>query len=48
MEQLYNKDPQKITNYYIRDDSKPRKNFTGGYRRDKRRDFYRDYDEPEN
>lgn len=32
MEQLYLKDPFKITNYNIRDESKMRKNFGGGFR----------------
>lgn len=39
------KDPNKITNFYIRDDK--RKNFGGGFRREKRREVYRDFDEPE-
>jgi hypothetical protein len=47
MEQLYNKDPFKITNYYIRDENKARRNFSGGFRREKRKENYRDFDEPE-
>jgi hypothetical protein len=48
MEQLYNKDPFKITNYYIRDENKVRKNYAGGFRREPRkRDNYRDFDEPD-
>jgi hypothetical protein len=45
MEQIYMKDPNKITNYTIRDDR--RKIFGGGFRREKRKEVYRDYDEPE-
>jgi hypothetical protein len=37
MEQLYLKDPFKITSYYIRDENKMRKNFGGGFRRERRR-----------
>ena len=44
MEQIYMKDPNKITNYTIRDDR--RKSFGGGFRREKRKEVYRDYDEP--
>ena len=33
MEFLYYKDPNKITLYTIRDESKIRKNFGGGFRR---------------
>ena len=47
MEQLYLKDPFKITSYSSRDDNKMRKNFSGGYKRDRRKEPYRDYDEPE-
>ena len=48
MEQLYNKDPFKITNYYIRDENKVRKNYAGGFRREPRkRENYRDFDEPD-
>ena len=46
MEQLYIKDPNKITNYSIREDNKMRKNFGGGFRREKRKEVYRDFDEP--
>jgi hypothetical protein len=42
MEQLYLKDPNKITNYTIRDDRK--KSFGGGFRREKRKEVYRDFD----
>lgn len=45
MDQLYLKDPNKITNYTIRDDR--RKSFGGGFRREKRKEVYRDFDEPE-
>ena len=47
MEQLYLKDPFKITKYYLRDENKVRKHYSGGYRREKKRETYRDYDEPE-
>lgn len=47
MEQLYIKDPNKVTTYSIRDESKMRKSFGGGFRREKRKEVYRDYDEPE-
>ncbi len=47
MEQLYLKDPFKITNYNIRDESKMRKNFGGGFKRERRKETYRDFDEPE-
>lgn len=40
------KDPNKITGYYIRDENK-RKNFGGGFRREKRKEVYRDFDAPE-
>ena len=46
MEQLYIKDSNKITNYSIREDNKMRKNFGGGFRREKRKEVYRDFDEP--
>lgn len=46
MEQLYHADPMKITNYSHRDD-RQRKNFGGGFRREKRKEVYRDFDEPE-
>ncbi len=47
MEQLYIKDPHKITTYSIREDNRMRKNFGGGFRREKRKEVYRDFDEPE-
>lgn len=47
MEQLYIKDPNKVTSYSIRDESKMRKSFGGGFRREKRKEVYRDFDEPE-
>lgn len=49
MEQLYNKDPFKITNYFIRDENKVRKNYAGGFRREppRKRENYRDFDEPD-
>lgn len=40
------KDPNKITNYTIRDENR-RKSFGGGFRREKRKEVYRDFDEPE-
>jgi hypothetical protein len=36
-----------VTNYYIRDENRMRKNFTGGFKRERRKEPYRDYDEPE-
>lgn len=45
IEQLYLKDPNKITNFIVRDDR--RKSFGGGFRREKRKEVYRDFDEPE-
>jgi hypothetical protein len=36
MEQLYIKDPNKITSYSFRDDGK-KKSFGGGFRREKRK-----------
>ena len=47
MEILYYKDPSKITSYTIRDESKIRKAFGGVFRREKRREMYKDFDEPE-
>lgn len=46
IEQLYLRDPNKITNYTIRDEAR-RKSFGGGFRREKRKEVYRDFDEPE-
>lgn len=39
------KDPNKITGYFIRDENK-RKSFGGGFRREKRKEVYRDFDAP--
>lgn len=36
-----------MTNYFIRDENRMRKNFTGGFKRERRKEAYRDYDEPE-
>jgi hypothetical protein len=47
MEKLYLKDPFKITKYTIRDESKVQKYYGGGFRREKRKEVYRDFDEPE-
>ena len=53
MQQLYLKDPNKITSYYIRDENKPRNSFSSYKYQSKRpinpirRESYRDYDEPE-
>ena len=48
MEQLYLKDPSKITFSSLGDPKNRGRNFgTGNYRKDKRRE-YKDFDEPEN
>ena len=47
MERLYLQDPNKVTNYFVRDESKMRRAFGGGYRRERRREVYKDLDEPE-
>ena len=52
MQQLYMKDPNKITGFYIRDDNKMKKSYNSNYsymrRQEKKRENYRDFDEPEN
>ena len=52
MQQLYMKDPSKITGFYIRDDNKMKKSYNSNYsymrRQEKKRENYRDFDEPEN
>lgn len=47
MEQLYLKDPFRISSYTLRDENRVRKNFSGGFKRDRRKENYRDFDEPE-
>ena len=49
MERIYQKDPSKITYLTLRDDRdyRGRRTFTGGFRKEKRREMYKDFDEPE-
>jgi len=36
-----------VTNYFVRDENRVRKAFGGGFRKERRRELYKDLDEPE-